>query len=180
MRRTSHAMRIAFGIVAAITSAAALAHSASDAYLTLEIAPPDGRQTVVQVQWDIALRDLDFVIPLDDDGDGRITWRELRGHQSAIARYAIDKIAFRGDGKACTLRLVRQQVDQHADGSYAVLFLEAACAGTPRKVALDYRLFFAIDPSHRAIVVSRAGTDTATAVLSPDRARIELGAGKPR
>jgi hypothetical protein len=65
------------------------AHSASDAYLNLSVekAGPRG-MLVVHGQWDIALRDLDFVLKLDDDGDGRLRWGEVKHHQAAIERYA--------------------------------------------------------------------------------------------
>ena len=45
------------------------AHKASDSYLVLDV---QGAQVVGQ--WDIALRDIDFALGLDADGDGSITW----------------------------------------------------------------------------------------------------------
>jgi hypothetical protein len=35
-------------------------------------------------------------------------------------------------------------------------------------------LFFAIDPSHRAILVMRSGEDTSTSLLAPDNPRVDL------
>ena len=155
-----------------ITSLAS-AHSASDAYLTLD-GPTTDAATTIHVQWDIALRDLDFVMKLDDDGDGRIVWKELRRHQQEIARYALANIAFERNGRACATKVTKQQVDNHADGAYAAIFIDVSCTGPATPVTLDYRLFFAIDPSHRAIVVSRNGGDVATALLSPQNAKIKL------
>ena len=55
------------------------AHSASDAYLTLMTEPAaSSRKASIHGQWDIALRDLDFVLKLDTNGDGRLTWGEVR------------------------------------------------------------------------------------------------------
>ena len=156
------------------------AHSASDAYLTLDARPSGnataaaGNDTVVHGQWDIALRDLHFVLKLDDNGDGNIDWGELRRHQAQIARYAYTNLAARGDGKACRIKPIRQMVVDHADGAYAALFFDIVCAGAPKRIALDYRLFFAIDPSHRGIFVLRSGGGTATALLSPENATIDL------
>ncbi len=48
----------------------ALAHKPSDSYLTLTL--PDAGASFGG-QWDIALRDLDFAIGLDSNGDGDIT-----------------------------------------------------------------------------------------------------------
>lgn len=164
---------------AALAVPLAHAHSASDAYLTLSTSTQAAARGVLTAQWDVALRDLDFVLTLDDDGDGNITWAELRRHQAAITRYVLPKLVFRADGKACAVKPVRQLVDNHADGAYAALFFQIDCGAAAKRVALDYRLFFAVDPSHRAIVVMRNGNETATAVLSPDNAKIELNLQPP-
>ena len=165
--------------VAGLLSQAAAAHSASDAYLTMDIDPTAAQATgaVIHLQWDIALRDLDFVLKLDDNGDGSITWGELRQHQAAIAAYAQAHIKILGDGRPCSMGVTKQWVDNHADGAYAALFLDARCLGVPhppKTLSLDYRLFFDIDPSHRAIVIAHVGTQTATALLAPQNAKIDL------
>ena len=152
------------------------AHSASDAYLTLTTERGNrGGALVVHGQWDIALRDLDFVLKLDDDGDGRLTWAEVRHHQAAIERFAYASLGFRGNpGEACLVKPTRQMIDDHADGAYAVLFFDVVCRRTPAKLRLTYDLFFAIDPTHRGIFVMHDGANTATAVLSPQNAAIDL------
>ena len=65
-------------------------------------------------------------------------------------------------------------VDGHADGAYASLMFDITCVGAPKRLTLDYRLFFPIDPSHRAILVFRNGDNIATSVLSSEQARIDL------
>lgn len=171
---------LAAAIVALATSEAG-AHSASDAYLTLELAqdaqPAAAASTLVHGQWDIALRDLDFALTLDDDGDGNIVWAELRRHQGEIARYAFEYLHASVAGNACTVEPTRQMVDSHADGAYAALFFDMVCpraTAVPARIVLDYRLFFAIDPSHRGILVFRSGSATSTSLLSPDNAKVEL------
>jgi hypothetical protein len=152
------------------------AHSASDAYLnlTVEGGKPQG-MFVIHGQWDIALRDLDFVLKLDDDGDGRLRWGEVRHHQSAIERYAYASLRFNGDsGNACVIKPLRQMIDDHADGAYAALFFDVVCKKTPLKLRLHYDLFFAIDPSHRGIFVMQSHDNVATAVLSPQNDVIDL------
>lgn len=172
-------MRRSAGMLAALlglTVSGAGAHSASDAYLTLDSARAGGGGGVaVQGQWDIALRDLDFVLHLDDDGDGRLTWREVRRHQSEIARYAYAHLRIEGSRNgACTLKPTRQLIDDHADGAYAALFFAVSCVRGTAPRALEYSLFFDVDPSHRGLFVLHRGADVATAVLSPDNARIGL------
>ena len=152
------------------------AHSASDAYLNLTVdgGSPRG-MFVVHGQWDIALRDLDFVLKLDDDGDGRLSWGEIRNHQSAIERYAYAYLSFSGDsGNTCVIKPMRQMIDDHADGAYAALFFDVVCKQVPLKLRLHYDLFFAIDPSHRGIFVLHDHASLATAVLSPQNDVIDL------
>jgi acyl-CoA synthetase (AMP-forming)/AMP-acid ligase II len=163
-------------VFALVGTGGAAAHSASDAYLSLDAQPAS---TSVSLQWDIALRDLDFVMTLDDNGDGNITWGELRRHEKAIAQYAQSHLTVLANGKPCALSVAKQQVSGHADGAYAALFLQARCPAAPTHLTLDYRLFFDIDPSHRAIVVAHTGPDTATALLSPQNARVELDLTRP-
>jgi hypothetical protein len=163
--------------VCALTGGYANAHSASDAFLTLTVQKKSERKDekkVLQAQWDVALRDLDFVLRLDDNGDGDISWRELRAHQNAIAQYAYRFIHFGGDANACVVNPTRQLVDYHADGAYAALFFTVVCKGALTHLALDYGLFFDVDPSHRGIFVMRSGDSVATAVLSPDNSHIQL------
>lgn len=180
MTRCLQAGSLALGLIVAssvlVMPDEADAHSASDAYLTLFT---DGSQAsgerIIHGQWDIALRDLDFVLKLDDDGDGRLTWGEVHRHQTAIEHYAYQHLAVDGGpGHSCRIKPGRQLIDGHADGTYAALFFDAVCARTPEKITLQYTLFFGIDPSHRGIVVMHHGAAVATAVLSPQNSRIDL------
>jgi hypothetical protein len=153
----------------------ARAHSASDAYLNLSIREQPGGAEVIEGQWDIALRDLAFVLDLDADGDGRLTWGEVRHRQADIATYAYRDLHIDGGpGNGCRIEPRRQLIDDHADGAYAALFFEVLCAHAPRQLTLAYHLFFAIDPSHRGIFVLQSGPDTTTAVLSPANMTLHL------
>lgn len=159
-----------------VRSASVQAHSASDAYLSLTV--DGGARTglvVAHGQWDIALRDLDFVLRLDDDGDGRLTWGEVRRHQAAIERYAYPYLKFSAEpANPCAIKPTRQLIDNHADGAYAALFFDVVCERYPEKLTLAYDMFFAVDPSHRAIFVIKNGINTASAVLSPQNLKIDL------
>src|SRR5262245_23641309 len=70
----------------------ALAHKPSDSYLALRADGPH-----IHGQWDIALRDLEYAIGLDADGDGAITWGELRAKHDAIAAYALARLRLSSD-----------------------------------------------------------------------------------
>lgn len=137
----------------------ALAHKPSDSYLTLQ---PGGAGLVGQ--WDIALRDLDHAIGLDADGDGAITWGEVKARHGDIAAYASARLVLQAGGRACRLSVGEQQIDEHTDGAYSVLPLAADCGGVASgEVSIGYTLFAELDPQHRGLL--RLGTRTA--VLDP-------------
>jgi hypothetical protein len=154
--------------------ATAFAHKPSDSYLTLR---PAG--STVEGRWDIAVRDLDHALALDGNGDGAITWGEIRGHESAIAAYAIRHLALSADGRPCLSSPGPLATIEHSDGAYLVLPLSFACAAA-HALTVDYRLFFDRDPQHRGIVRLDDGGDR-TIVLGPrDGARtlpLASGAG---
>ena len=142
----------------------AQAHKPSDSYLAISVS-----NDKVTGQWDIALRDLDFAIGLDADGNGEITWGEVRAKHAEIAAYALARLAIRSDGAACSIEPGAQQIDDHTDGAYTVLPLAIRCAKTPERlaIAIDYTLFADLDPQHRGLLNLQALGQTRTAVLGP-------------
>jgi len=153
-------------------AANAVAHKPSDSYLTLE---HDGAS--VYGQWDIALRDLDGAIGLDANGDGEITWGEVRARQSNIAAYALSRLDIASGGVACSLKVEDQLIDEHTDGSYAVLRLSGTCPQPGPALLIDYRLLFDIDPTHRGLLQYVHGGRSDSVIFSSE-ARIQtMGAG---
>ena len=85
------------------TSVAASAHKESDAYLTLRT---DARNPkMLHGQFDIALRDIAFVIDIDANHDSAVTWGEVQAQRDAIERYALAGVRVKGDGLDCELLL---------------------------------------------------------------------------
>ncbi len=158
-------------LLALLFACAAQAHKPSDSYLALRV---DG--AAVRGQWDIALRDLEFAIGLDADGNGEITWGELKAKRKDVEAYALSRFGFLADKKSCALTPTDFLVDEHSDGAYAVLRFGADC-GTrlPSAIELSYSLFFDLDPTHRGLLRIERGGTTQTAVLSPERPRLEFG-----
>jgi HupE / UreJ protein len=142
--------------------APASAHKPSDSYLTVTVSDEG-----LSGQWDIALRDLDFALGLDADGNGEITWGETRAKHAEIAAYALARLALRADGAACTVEPGAQQIDEHTDGAYTVLPLTIRCAKVPATLAIDYTLFADLDPQHRGLLKLQALGSTRSAVLGP-------------
>jgi len=163
---------------------AARAHKPSDSYLTLHVstapAVPDSaasatsrERPVIDGRWDIALRDLDFAIGLDTDGDGQLTWNEVRSRHADIAGYAMPRL---GLAPGCRLRVTGQQVDHHTDGAYTVLLLQGDCQ-PGAAVTIDYKLFAGLDAQHRGMVNLTVDGRSQSAVLGGDHTRLVAGGG---
>ena len=158
-------------LLLALATTPALAHKASDAYLTLE---RDG--TSLRGQWDIALRDLDNAIGLDANGDGDITWGEVRTRQADIAAYALQRLTVSSAGDRCVLTVTAHAIDTHTDGAYAVLALAGTCRVDGPTLAIDYRLLEGVDPQHRGLLNFVEHGESRSVVFSADtRRRIVVG-----
>jgi hypothetical protein len=155
------------GLVALATALPALAHKPSDSYLTLE-----AKGETVVGRWDIALRDLDFALRLDANGNGEITWGEVRARHADIAAYASARLTVLGDSTACPVTVGEQLIDEHTDGAYSVLPLTLRCDtpddAAPKRLSVAYMLFADLDPQHRGLLNLGAHGRTRTAVLVPN------------
>ena len=159
-------MRGLLVLILAVAATTCFAHKPSDSYLSI-VGAKDG----LHGQWDIALRDLDYALGLDADGNGDITWGELRAKHADVAAYALARLSVSADGRPCALAPVQHLVDDHSDGTYEVLRFSISCGGPaePRKISIDYSLFSDLDPSHRGLLRIQHGAGSLTAILGPDR-----------
>ncbi len=166
-------MKALIALLLALLLPTAHAHKPSDSYLKINV-----KAAAIDGQWDIALRDLDFALVLDADGNGEITWGEVRARHADIAAYAAQRLQVTADDKPCTIEVGEQQIDEHTDGLYSVLPLALQCeAASPARLALTYTLFADLDPQHRGLLNLSARGVSRSAVLGPQQAMqsFELG-----
>jgi HupE / UreJ protein len=175
--------RWAAGLVCAASiwlAGPALAHKPSDAYLQIDIDGPRVTQRL-----DIALRDLERELALDADGNGSLTWGEVRSQWPRIQALADDGVRLQPDaaGDCRAAAPAMPQLDEHSDGRYAVLVREWQCAAPGAGWQLDYRLFAGTDPTHRGVLQWREGHATGAAavpvVLVPGAAPYRFGGDAP-
>lgn len=152
----------------------AAAHKPSDSYLNLSVAGDR-----IDGQWDIALRDLEFAVGVDGDGDGAISWAELQARHAAIAAYALARLSIRAGAAACAVTPGEQLVDNHSDGTYAVLRFAAVCPASGDTLDIGYGLFFDLDPQHRGLLQLTSGGQTRTAIFAPDTGRQRFALDRP-
>ncbi len=140
----------------------AAAHKPSDSYLTLTI---NGDR--IEGRWDIALRDLDHAIGLDQNQDGALTWSEVRGKHPEIEAYVLARLSLETNRDACRIHAGPQLVETHSDGAYTMLPFTADCGEPVDTLAVRYSLFFDLDPLHRGLLQLRGKQSSASAVLAP-------------
>jgi hypothetical protein len=155
-------------------AAPASAHKPSDSYLSLNV---DG--SMVTGQWDISLRDLEYAIGLDADGDGKLTWDEVRARHSAIAAYALSRLQLSSADTACPARATEHLIDDHVDGAYAVLRFTAACDRTIDTLGIRYRLLFDADPQHKGLLKLEHDGQTSSAIFSVEQAERRFSLTRP-
>ncbi len=148
-------------------SGTALGHKPSDAHLRLAARGP-----VLDGRLDVALRDLDAALALDD-GDGTITWGELEAARPRIETYLQARLAFTTAGAPCPIALGVPALTSMSDGAYWAQPLTAQCPGAPAALTVTYGLLFDVDAQHRGLL----HVDEQTVIVR-DAApvRVELGA----
>jgi hypothetical protein len=147
--------------IAALLLAAPLAqaHIASTGFLSLNV---DRAQ--ISGALELAMRDGELAVGLDRDGDGKVTWGELRANQSALQTYVLGHLRLQGD-ELCTMKVGAVQVNERVDGNYLWLPISAACGSALRRLSIEYRFLEAEDPSHRGLLTLSANGAIQTAVL---------------
>jgi len=116
---------------------------------------------------------------LDRDGDGAITWGEVRTRHPEIAAYALARLELARGGSACTLRAGEQLIDRHTDGAYTVLRFTADCVGDADGFTARYSLFFDIDPQHRGVASITHAGQTSTLLFRAEQPvqRVDVATG---
>src|SRR5215208_5923691 len=163
MNRTARLAALLAALFLSLVQGAALAHKPSDSYLKLDV-----EGATVNGQWDIALRDLDYAIGLDSNQDNAVTWGEVKAKHDEIAAYALSRLTLGPAEAPCVPGIREHLIDNHSDGAYAVLRFTATCPAAPAILAVDYRLFFDIDPQHRGLLNLSSGGANRAGIFSVD------------
>lgn len=163
----------------------AYAHKPSDSYLTVNVGNAALQKSklqsikvlVITAQWDIALRDLDYAIGLDENANGEITWHEVLSKQELIFAYSLARLNITTNQQACMLTPGQLLIDNHTDGAYAVIQLTIDCRKAVDQLSINYSLFSNLDPSHRGLLKLNYTTSeesgliknlSKTAIFGPD------------
>jgi hypothetical protein len=143
----------------------ARAHDPSKSYLhlTLETNGFTG-------QWDVPIKDLQTVLPLDADHDGFVTWDELNARYTNVTSYVFTNLIISVDGRPVVCRVSNKEptVEDFSDGTYVEIPFAIENTPSAKTIDLDYRLFFDVNSLHRGLMQLDYGGKTQTAIFSPD------------
>ena len=157
----------------------AWAHKGSDAYLDVQeemAAPspttgPEANLRRYQFTLAVALKDLDLILPLDANADGRVTWGEIKTVTPLVTAALDDaaRLAVPVGPPSCVLRWQSKGVERRSDGAYLRLTSQAQCS-QEQGLTLRYTLFKDQDASHRLLVAGRVGAHDLLSTATPQQA----------
>ncbi len=134
-------------VALALSGASAQAHKGSDALwnLTADGARVDGRL-------EVALADVELAVGLDADGDGEVTWGEVKAREGVVRPWLRRGLMVRQAEGPCTVELGDVFLTRRSDGVYGAWPVTARCPAEVKALALDYALLFDVDAQHRGLV----------------------------
>jgi hypothetical protein len=122
----------------------------------------------VSGQLELAVRDLDLAYALDADGDGNVTWGELRKRESELAPLVLRKISIGPAGAPCELVPGAIAIDSRGGENYAIFPFTGSCAVLGGQVRVGYDLMFGLDAQHRGLVDLGKGDIARSTVMTPE------------
>ncbi|GAA0768883.1 HupE/UreJ family protein [Ideonella azotifigens] len=149
-----------------LCSGLAHAHKPSDAYLQMTVSGQTVRARV-----DVALRDLDRELVLDQDDNGELSWGEVLPRWTQIDVLVQSRLQLSVGGEACVPGPAGPpQLEHHSDGVYAVLTRQWQCPREASALQVGYQLFADSDPTHRGVLRLITPTGERLQVLVPGAA----------
>lgn len=142
----------------------AWAHKGSDAYLQVSDQPHQLHDPQrVSLTYAVAIKDLALVLSVDANGDGKVTWGEIKAATPAISALLAAEIGIAG---APALVWQFDGLESRGDGAYVRL---KASPWVPQgaALALRYSLFQTQDTTHRLLVAGQLDGKDLLLTVSP-------------
>ena len=144
-----------------MTAASAMAHEGSTTYLELT-----AERSALSGRVDVALIDVAASVPLDDDADRQLKWKEVWNGRSRVAEHLGKSFAFSRAGVPCTAVIGEPWMTQRLGLPYLSFDVAARCPADGT-VTITSSLFFDADDSHRVLLSLTSGGTTIYGTLSP-------------
>lgn len=151
-------------IASLFASTQADAHAQSYGFLRVNVGDVD-----VSGQLELAVRDLDLMYNLDADGDGKVTWGELRQREEEVAYIVVENLSMGPIEDSCKLVPGPIAIDTRGGENYALIPFSGRCGVLGKQFTVAYDVLFGIDAQHRGLVEVKRGEVSRTGVMTPDR-----------
>lgn len=138
----------------------ASAHSTSTSFLLVELA-----EEPVAVRWDLSIHDIVWVVFIDADYNGEVTWKELQDARPALGSAILGQLSVKRGGATCALEVRDYALAERAEQNFLSVELQAACSRSGL-LEVGGSLFMSGDASQRVLLSASRGADQLTGVLS--------------
>ncbi|WP_036262422.1 HupE/UreJ family protein [Methylocapsa aurea] len=122
----------------------------------------------VSGQLELALRDLDLILDLDANGDGKLTWGEVRQREEEIGALAEENLSIGPIEAPCKLVPEPIKIDARGGENYAIIPFTGQCGELGDRITVAYDLMFEADAQHRGLVNVTKGEQGRSNVMTPD------------
>jgi hypothetical protein len=143
-------------------SSPAFSHAASTSFLILELPKGD---TPVTVRWDLSLHDIVWVVFIDADYDGNVTWQEIQDARPALTSALLAQLSVQRGGAPCELRVRDFALATRSEQNFLSVAMQAECRASG-PVSIGGSLFMSGDASQRVLLSAERGKGQLTGVLS--------------
>jgi len=147
-------------LISLLAGPLAQAHIASNGFLSLAV-----HGSRVSGSIELAIRDGELAVGLDHDGDGKVTWGELKSSEPALRDYVRGHLRLSSEGGQCPMSFGPLEVNDRVDGSYLWLSIGGECEAAIKRLSIEYTVLDLEDPSHRGLLALAANGAAQTAVL---------------
>ena len=172
MRLAIYVVSIMMMVMIQFSANRAEAHSQSYGYLDIRL----NAQTV-SGRFEAAVRDLDRLYRLDSNGDGAITWAELRQREAAVGQAALQTLSLVSLKGQCNLTMKPMLIDNHGGETYAVIPFTSNCDAAAA-MTLNYNFLSGLDARHRGLAtLTDAQGRVRNFVMATGERNIALGSG---
>jgi hypothetical protein len=140
------------------------AHAASTSFVVLELPQGEGP---VEVRWDLSLHDIVWVVFVDADYDGNVTWQEIQDAKPALTNALLAQMSVQRGDAPCVLSVKDFALATRSEQNFLSVALLADCpkAGL---ATVSGSLFMSGDASQRVLLSAKRGEIQLAGVLSAD------------
>lgn len=153
----------------------ALAHTGSNAFITINEAPAVEGKRVFATQLQLSISDLHEIFWLDADNNGEVTWAEVKTRQPEIKRFAQEAMILRSNDQVCAGAFSDAMAIAEISGvHYVDLSRQFSCPpGTDPEVS--YNGFFNFNTRHRATLTALLiGGTSVSQMFTPERQVLQM------